>query len=221
VLAINHQMRFIPHYVSVKQQLGTPELGTLVSIVITGSNFGLAMNASHYFELFRYLSDTRVASLQAWLEEELLANPRGPAFEDRSGRLLAWGEKGTSMYIDFSARAGHGAQLICICRNGQISVDEVSGEIRVDARKAEYRDLPTSRYCMPSDVRRPTVDAADIVRATMDVWTGLLTGTSFPDGHDGAHALRCVVAAHLSHETRRAVRLDDPALPRERIFKWA
>jgi predicted dehydrogenase len=221
-LAVNHQMRFMSQYTQVKALIGSDEFGALASILVAGSNFGLAMNASHYFEAFRYISDSPVQSVQAWFEPGQLANPRGPQFEDRSGRLLARSLAGPSMYIDFSAAAGWGLQVVYTCRHGQIVVDELSGEIRVAARQPEFRDLPTTRYGMPANVRQFAIEPADTIVPTMEVWLALLDGQPFPDGAAGAHALACLVAAHASHEAGGSdVRLDDPALPGARMFNWA
>lgn len=221
-LAVNHQMRYMAQYTNVKALIGSEELGPLSSILVAGSNFGLAMNASHYFEMFRYISGESVRDVQAWFEDAQLANPRGAQFEDRSGRLLARSEGGPSMFIDFSANAGWGLQVIYICRHGQIVVDELNGEMRVAARQAQYRELPTTRYGMPVDIRNESIEPADTVAPTMAVWNELLAGSGYPDGAAGAHALTCLVAAHASHEAGgRAVRLDDSALPRDRVFKWA
>lgn len=221
-LAINHQMRFMPQYTRVKALIGSDELGPLVSILVSGSNFGLAMNASHYFEMFRYMSDMSVTTVQAWFEDVQLTNPRGPEFEDRSGRLLARSDGGPSMYIDFSAAAGYGLQVVYICRLGQIMVDELNGDMRVIARKREYRELPTTRYGMPADVRQVTIEPADTVVPTMELWSALLKARPCPDAAAGMHALTCLVAAHISHEAGgREVRLDGQMLPRDRKFKWA
>lgn len=221
-LAVNHQMRFMPQYTQVKALIGSEALGPLSAIVVAGSNFGLAMNASHYFEMFRYITGGPVQAVQAWFEEALLPNPRGAQFQDRSGRLLATSAAGPTMFIDFSAASGYGLQVVYICRNGQIAVDELTGDMRVSARKSEFRELPTGRYGMPADVHQEAIEPADTVVPTMRVWSAMLSGAPFPDGADGRHALACLVAAHTSHEGGgRAVALDDPALPRDRLFPWA
>jgi predicted dehydrogenase len=221
-LAINHQMQFMPHYARVKALVGSNELGPLSSILMAGSNFGLAMNGSHYFEMFRYISGETIKSVCAWLEEDQLSNPRGPEFEDRSGRLLAKGSGRASMFVDFSAQAGHGLQLVFICRYGQIMLDELSGEMRVVARQAEYRDLPTARYGMPADSRSERVEPTEAVAPTAAVWSAMLSGRPFPDASVGLHALRCCIAAHVSHEAGgKAVQIDDPIVDQARNFKWA
>ena len=222
LLAVNHQMRFMPNYSVIKAMIGSEELGPLVSMVVAGSNFGLAMNASHYFEAFRFLTDSRIATVSAWLEDEQLTNPRGPQFDDRSGRLSAIGRGGQGLYIDFSARAGWGLQVIYICRNGQIVVDELNGEVRVAARQAEFRDLPTSRYGLPVDIRNQMIPPTENVDSTMAVWRAMIDGAGYPGSDVGEHALSCLVAAHLSHRAGGApVSIDVPAHAREERFAWA
>lgn len=221
-LAINHQMRFMEQYTRVKSLVGSAELGPLASIVVAASNFGLAMNASHYFEMFRYVSGLPVHSVNAWFEDARLANPRGTQFEDRSGRVLVRAADGLSMYLDFSVNAGNGVNVTYICRNGQIVVDELNGTMRVVARKAEFRELPTTRYGMPSDIRIENIAPADVVGPTKALWSALLAGQPYPDGEAGFHALACCVAAHVSHESGgSSVRIDGQSLPRNRHFKWA
>jgi predicted dehydrogenase len=222
VLAVNHQMQFMPHYMHVKRLIGSDELGPLSSVLVAGSNFGLAMTASHYFEMFRYISGTTVRSVRAWLEADQLTNPRGPQFEDHSGRLLAQGSGDAMMYVDFSVRAGYGLQIVFICRQGQIVLDELSGDMRVSARKPEFRDLPTARYGMPADVRVELLEPTDAVAPTMGVWSAMLEGGSFPDGIIGTHALACCVAAHVSHAAGGTeIPLDGLSHERSRVFRWA
>jgi predicted dehydrogenase len=221
-LAVNHQMRFMPQYTHVKALIGSESLGPLVSILVAGSNFGLAMNLSHYFEMLRYMTDSSVRAVQAWLDPTLLPNPRGPEFADRSGRLIAWSKAGPPMYADFSSDAGHGVQCVYVCRYGQIVVDELRGEMRVTGRQREYRDLPTTRYGMPADTTVVAIEPVDTVTPTVAVWRALLTDRDWPDGDVGLHAQACLVAAHVSHEEgARSVELDDAALPRDRQFPWA
>jgi predicted dehydrogenase len=221
-LAVNHQMRFMPQYTQVKEMIGSEALGPLSGIVVAGSNFGLAMNASHYFEMFRYITGVPAQTVQAWLEDDLLPNPRGPQFRDRSGRLIVTAATGPTMFIDFSAHSGHGLQVVYICRNGQVTVDELSGDLRVSTRKSDFRTLPTSRYGMPADVSQRVIEPVDTVVPTMRVWSAMFTGENFPDGYAGRHAMACLVAAHVSNERGNCVvALDDPTLPTDRIFPWA
>jgi predicted dehydrogenase len=221
-LAVNHQMRFMAQYTEVKRLAGDPELGGLVSMLVSGSNFGLAMNGSHYFEAFRFVTGEEIEQVTAWFDDEIVPNPRGAQFEDRAGRLLATSASGWAMYMDFSSRAGHGLQVTYVCRHGQIAVDELSGYVRTVAREPQYRDLPATRYGMPAAETVTRIEPADVVGPTAAVWEALIADTDFPDGAAGLHALRCLVAAHRSVELGHVpVRLDDPEIGRERTFPWA
>ncbi len=221
-LAVNHQMRYMDQYIQVKRLIGTVKFGSLISIIVAGSNFGLAMNASHYFEMFRYITGERVHNIQAWFDDVNLVNPRGPQFEDRAGRILAKSSSGKSLFIDFSSGAGWGLQVIYICRNGQIFVDELNGEMRVAARQEQYRELPTSRYGMPADVRTEIIPPTDVFRPTMDLWRALLAGKDYPNIQDGIHVLECLVAAHASHHAAGKVfSIDCAEISHDQVFPWA
>lgn len=222
LLAVNHQMRFMEQYTRIKEIVNSAELGGLSSVVVSASNFGLAMNGSHYFEMFRYMTDRYVSRLSAWFEEERLPNPRGPQFDDASGRLMAFNDAGQSFYLDYSAQAGWGIIVNYICRYGQVTVDELSGEYQVRSRQAEYRELPTSRYGMPVDTLRGQLQPADAVAPTRAVWQALLADTGYPTGEDGLHALKCLVAAHQSDRRGGAmVAVADTAEATGEVFSWA
>jgi predicted dehydrogenase len=222
-LAINHQMAFMAQYTEVRSLIGTPEMGPLASMVVSGSNFGLAMNAGHYFEAFRFLAEEEVESVCGWLEPDSLPNPRGREFKDSSGRVLARTASGVCLYVDFSSSAGWGVQVNYVCRNGQMHVDELRGRMSLAFREAEYRSLPTTRYGMPVNSQEREIQPADTVGPTMSVWAALLEGRQYPDGRAGRHSLACLVAAHESNERGgMAVRLRDlSGEAHQRVFPWA
>lgn len=222
ILAVNHQMRFMPNYYLVKELVGSEGLGPLASIVVAGSNFGLAMNASHFFEVFRYMTDEPAEAIFSWLDDEIVANPRGPQFEDRSGRVAARNSRGQSIYIDFSVSAGWGLNVTYICKYGQIQVDELGGEMRISERLPEHRDLPTSRYGMPHAQRLEIIPPTDATAPTRALWESMLAGRDYPSAFEGTHALACVVAAHVSNESGgQWIRLDGLDSHKHRVFRWA
>ncbi len=221
-LAVNHQMRFMPQVVAIKAALGTAELGGLVSVLVAGANFGLAMNGSHYFEMFRYLSGEPIKAVQAWLDEEIVPNPRGVRFQDRAGRVRAVTPSGRSMYIDCPAAAGHGVQLVFICRHGHLMLDELSGFMRIVRRQEAYRDFPTTRYGMPGVEDIQTLPAADVITPTMSLWKAMLAGEDFPSGLVGRDVVGCLCAAYTSNDLNGAlVTTDDARIDRKRRYLWA
>lgn len=222
VLAVNHQQRFLDHYTRVRDLVGSPELGQVVSIVVAGSNFGLAMVASHYFEMFRFVTGKHVTSVNAWLEQAAVANPRGAEFRDASGRVLGRSDDGTTMFLDLSANAGWGIKVVFVCQHGQVTLDEFQNTLTATYRKAEHRDLPTTRYAMPTDTVQISLPPKNIVASSAAVWQAMLAGKGYPDGAIGAYTLRCLVAAHCSHRAGgREMQIDDPSLPNDEVFPWA
>jgi predicted dehydrogenase len=220
-LAVNHQMRFMEQYTDIKVLIDTPEFGGLRSMVVTASNFGLAMNGSHYFEAFRYLTNEAVAEISCWFDPNNVPNPRGPQYVDRSGQLRGVSASGVRLMMELGADLGHGIEVIYGCRNGQILVDELAGFARGIHRLPEYRDLPTTRYGMPANEFQRKIAQADVIKPTKDLWRAMLADEPYPDGESGRHAVAVLVAANLSGESGgHSVALDN-ALPLERKFMWA
>jgi predicted dehydrogenase len=219
-LAVNHQMRFMEQYTSIKALIDTPEFGGLRSMVVSASNFGLAMNGSHYFEAFRYLAGD-VVEISCWFDPSNVPNPRGPQYVDRSGQLRGVTASGARLIMELGGDLGHGVEVIYGCRNGQILVDELAGFVRAIHRAAEYRDLPTTRYGMPAKEFQRKIAQAEVTRPTEDLWRAVLAGGSYPDGEAGRHALSVLVAANLSGETGGNKVTLGAGLPLERKFMWA
>jgi predicted dehydrogenase len=220
-LAVNHQMRFMEQYTNIKGLIDTLEFGGLRSMVVTVGNFGLAMNGSHYFEAFRYLTGESIAEISAWLDPNNVPNPRGSQYVDRSGQLRGVTISGVRLVMELGGDLGHGIEVIYACRNGQILVDELAGHVRAIHRRAEYRDLPTTRYGMPADEFQRKIAQAEVTGPTVALWRAMLADGSFPDGDSGRHAVAALVAANLSGESGgRAVALAS-GLPSERSFAWA
>lgn len=222
LLAINHQMRFMEQYSIPKRLTSTPEFGKLASVTVVAGNFGLAMNGSHYFEMFRYMTDEAPATVQAWFSPERVANPRGAQFEDRAGCIRLTTASGTRFYLDASSDQGHGFQVLYGGTYGQVLVDEATGALRHSVRQQEHRSMPTTRYLMPFETSTIDIAPADAVSPTRDVLRALLAGQGFPTGEEGRQAVRVLSAAHLSHELGNIeVTLSDPRLDPTRVFPWA
>jgi predicted dehydrogenase len=220
-LAVNHQMQFMEQYTLVKALASSPAFGGLRSVTVAASNFGLAMNGAHYFEMFRYLTGEEIETVSFWADAEKVPNPRGPQYEDRSGQLRAVAPSGVRLYLEIGGDQGHGLQVIYGCRYGQIFVDELSGFVRYIHRKAEFANLPTTRYGMPAEEVTRQIAPADVIAPTEAVWRAMIAGGDYPDGVCGRHAVRALVAANISGEREgQPVKLDDGEAA-NRVFPWA
>lgn len=221
-LAVNHQMRFMPAYTLPKELFRSPEFGGLSSMNVVAGNFGFAMNGSHYFEAFRFLTDELPVEVSAWFSPEVVPNPRGPQYQDRAGCIRAVTATGKRLYMDVSADQGHGFGCTYACRYGVIALNELSGELSSSEREAQYRDLPTTRYGMPCINKRYSISPPDLIDTTAAVLQALVSGKDSVSGDDGRKVVELLVAAHQSADKGGVpVRLTEAELDRERVFPWA
>lgn len=221
-LAVNHQMRFMEQYTLLKPIVMDAAFGGLSSVTVIAGNFGMAMNGSHYFEMFRYMTDEMPATVAAWFSADTVPNPRGAQFQDRGGTVRLTTAKGRRFYMDASTDQGHGMAVSYAGPHGRLDVDELAGHARLVVRKLEHRDMPTTRYGMPWDTRDITIAPADSTGPTRSVLAALIAGKDFPDGKVGRMAVEVLTAAYLSNEQGgRTIDLRSGGLPRDRVFPWA
>lgn len=220
-LAVNHQMRFMDQYRLPKEMLASDRFGGLQSMTVVAGNIGISMNGSHYVEAFRFVSDEPSASASAWFDPDRLPNPRGPEFEDRSGQILLRTASGRRFYLDAGGIQGHGVTAVYGAHLGQITVDELGGQLSWSARRAADRDSPTTRYGMPSESGHAAMEPADTYGPTRRVLDALLTGDGFPSSEEGRHAVAALVAAYVSAESGGREIAINGALPLDRTFPWA
>lgn len=221
-LAVNHQMRFMPQYAEPKRIIGSERFGGLSSVTVVAGNFGMAMNGTHYFEMFRYMTDEAPFEATGWFSSERVPNPRGPQFEDRAGAVRLMTASGKRFYMEIGPDQGHGSKVIYSGPCGQLVVDELSGTMYLSVRQEEHRSLPSTRYSMPSSETIHKIDPADSVGPSRAVLDALLSDRNAPSGMDGRQAVAVLVAAYVSDEEGHIpVRLDDATLPLERVFPWA
>ncbi|MBL8161572.1 MAG: Gfo/Idh/MocA family oxidoreductase [Anaerolineae bacterium] len=221
-LAINHQMRFTESYQQIKALLEGEQLGGLTSLSVIGGNFGMAMNATHMFELLRYLTNEPPVEVTAWFSDVPVANPRGEQFQDRAGSLRATTASGVRLYIDAGDDQGHGLTLVFAARRGQLVFNLLSGHLTLSARKAEFRERPTTQYGLPQDDQQFEFGAPNVVLSTQRVLQALIAGEGYPSGEEGRLPIMALVAAYLSAEAgSRPIPVTSAALPVERVFPWA
>lgn len=221
-LAINHQMRFMDQYIEPKKLINSPAFGGLASVTVVAGNFGIAMNGSHYIEMFRYMTDENPAEVTAWFSADKVPNPRGAQFEDRAGSLRITTASGKRFYMEVGSDQGNGLKVIYAGRNGQIMVEELSGRMTLISREEQYRELPTTRYGMPSISSEQTITPADVIAPSRAVLEALIYDTNPPTGEDGRHAVAALVAAYISDEEgHRPVTIAETADYQSRTFPWA
>jgi len=221
-LAVNHQMRFMEQYTWSKEIVSSEAFGGLSGISAMFGNFGLAMNGSHYFEMFRYMTDEDPVKVAAWFSKDTVSNPRGDQFVDHGGSVRLETASGKRFYMDASTDQGHGMFVSYAGPNGRLDIDELAGHTRLVLREEEHRQQPTTRYGMPYETTIKDITPADAVAPTRSVMEALLKGENYPDGETGRLVLELLVAAYLSHEQDgKTIDLRTTDLPRDRVFPWA
>lgn len=221
-LAVNHQMRFMQQYTLPKNIMDSEAMGGLCSINGVAGNFGAAMNGSHYFEMFRFMTGENPDSVTAWFSPSKLENPRGPQFEDKAGTIRMTTPSGKRFFMDFSEDQGHGMIMVYAGRNGQVIVNELNGIMYTMVREEQYRDLPTTRYGMPAILETIPLAPAEVIEPTKLTLAALLESKNYPTGEDGRQVIASLIAAHVSNENgNKAIRPDISELPNKRIFPWA
>jgi predicted dehydrogenase len=182
----------------------------------------MAMNGTHYFEMFRYLTDESPSEVSAWFSSDAVPNPRGAQFEDRAGSVRLITKSGKRFYMEAGSDQGNGLSVIYTGRNGQIVVDELAGAMSLAVREEQYRQLPTTRYGMPSHRSQQAIMPVDVIAPSRAVLESLLAGENYPSGEDGRLAVAVLVAAYISNEEgHRAVALEEVSNYRNRVFPWA
>ena len=220
-LAINHQMRFMEQYTRVRDIVWSDAFGGLASVTVVAGNFGIAMNGTHYFEMFRYVTGEPPVEATAWFSRERVTNPRGPEFEDRAGAVRLSTASGRRFYLETGDDQGHGVRVVYAGRCGVLVVDELAGVMMSSVRDDEHRSAPTTRYGMPGSDTTLRIEPADSVAPTRAVLAALIEGSDWPTGEDGRLAVAALVAAYRSNEEEhRPVRIDR-GLPLDRRFPWA
>jgi predicted dehydrogenase len=221
-LAVNHQMRFMPQYQQPKHIVYSECFGGLSSITVLAGNFGLAMNGTHYFEMFRYLTDEAPDQVSAWFSQSAVPNPRGANFQDKAGSVRVTTPQGRRLYLEVGADQGHGVKVIYCGPYGQLIVDELHGTMCLGVREASQRALPTTRYGLPELQRQLHIEPVELIQSTRLLLEALVRGGDVPTGSEGRQAVEVLVAAHVSDESGHVpVNLPNALLPRARAFPWA
>jgi predicted dehydrogenase len=220
-LAINHPMRYMPTYTKIKELVDSPIFGGLSSMTVIAGNMGIAMNATHYFEAFQFITNDTIESISAWFSKENVPNPRGEQYYDKAGSIRAVTLAGRHLYIEANFNQGHGLNIIYAGRNGQLFINELNGEIAVHIRKPEYQDMPTTRYGMPYNIETLKVGTKDLIMSSQMMLQDLINGENYLTGKDGRDIIKALVACYISNENNNMSVSVNSTLPTPRKFPWA
>jgi predicted dehydrogenase len=221
--AVNHPMRYMEQFNKIKTLIETEHYGELSSISIQGGNVGAAMNATHYFEALRFLTNEYAEKVWAWLEDQKSPNPRGAQYQDQCGTIRVETASGKRLYMDISHDQGHGLFVTYTCAYGQIHVDELEGRVYASQRKnpADLK-MPTTRYGLESQINEYKIKPIDALEPTQKLIEALLTGQKYPTMQDGIMTVKTLIAALASSELHTMIDVNHiPLSYSHKVFPWA
>ena len=220
-VAVNHQMRFMDQYQLIKSYQSDYRLGKLCSMNVSGANFGLGMNATHYIEAFHWLVGKEITSVSGNVKKQHRPNVRGNQFYDYAGYLIAHVGSDSLLFLDFQESIGHQILVVYNFEFGKITVNELVGTLTLDCRRADDFNEPSFRYGLPNFHVEATIRPAELLESTAALYSQVLLDGDYPSHLDGERAVRVALASILSTELEGAsVRIDDPALDKMARLTW-
>ncbi len=221
-IAVNHPMRYLQIYQIIKRLLTTSDLGELSTMSVNAGNFGLAMNACHYFEAFRYISNESVVCISADFDEKKVKNPRGEQFSDVSGSICAKTSSGKRLFVNACMKSGHGLHVTYLTKNARVTVDELSGELLITKRVASEMNMPTTRYALASASTHQQIEPFELINSTSRVVIDLLNDGDYPTIQNGKHAIKSLICAYHSDKAGgKFINMNDISDWDETIYPWA
>lgn len=221
LLGVNHQMRFLSQYSVVRDFIASGRIGNLRSMIVSASNFGLAMNGTHYVEAFNWITKSPLILTTGWLEAAMQSNPRGPQFLDHAGQIYSTNALGQRLIMDLGSDLGHGVVVTYNFEFGKMTVDELSGQVNVVGRKLDLLNESTQRYGLDSWTENFTVTPVETIQSTKKVIEALLLGNDFPDGGAGLRAITTIAAAIESSNSDSKSISHDSLTTKSTQHQWA
>ena len=221
-LAINHPVRFTEADIKIKELVNSDKFGGLNVINVSAGNFGLAMNATHNLEMFRFLTNKLPTKVTAWFDDKTIPNPRGPQFIDRSGCIKVLNDDGQQLIINAGNKSGHGIIITYNCRNGQIALNPLTSSAMVTVRKAEFSDRPTTQYALPAENYIEDFKSSDLIIRCEKMVNALLNNKDYPDGDTIIRTVEIIAGAYVSNENNnKEINIKKDKLDINRTFPWA
>jgi predicted dehydrogenase len=220
-VAVNHQMRFMDQYRLIKGYQSEYQLGKLCTMNVSGANFGLGMNATHYIEAFHWLVGAEITSVSGNVKKQKNANVRGSEFYDYAGYLIAQAGLESLLILDFQESSGHQVLVIYNFEFGKITVNELAGTLTIDSRLVSDLQEPSFRYGMPNFHTEAVISPAELTQSTAELYSQVLVGGDYPSHLDGERSVRVALASILSTDLGGLqVKMDDPALDQIDRLSW-
>lgn len=200
-ISVDHTRRYAPVYRWLRERIASGEWGRLRVIWIQRPDIGLGCNATHSFDLVRFLSGRAVQRVTGWIDEPKRTNPRGEQYVDPGG-LVVLELDGEVRGVVAQIEDGSGPTSVEIDLTvARVRLDEQSGAIEVRQRDRSVRPGPgrpaVFHDCQPPEGMTSRLSQLTLIRACLaDLVSQEPLAT---DASNGRAAMEVLVAAYLSH----------------------
>ncbi len=217
---VNHSNRFSNHFNYLKKILNNENFGKIKSINYLCGNIGLAMNGIHFFDFFKFLTNSEVTRVISFIKKDKFTNPRGKKFQDFNGQVLVWNKQGIRGFIESSEDSGHGQIITCICQLGIISIDLLSGQVNLNYRKKKYRIKKSSEYANPYVLKKKVIKIENIISTTKKNLTNFLKKKDYVKLDDGIYTLKVLISVINSSKNQNKIVYVNKLKDKTK-FRWA
>ncbi len=195
ILGVNHQKRFTDEFNKLIKYQIKYKLGSLVSSNLVSANIGLAMNGSHYIELFNFFTKNKINKVSAILENRLVKGIRGKKFVDFAGKISCYNSKNQSLILNISSNQFHGLHIIQTFKMGSIFFDRMNGFARLSSRKKNFFKFPSKFYGLPSRDLIFNFDKSDVFQSTKKSLEKLISNKNFIKSSEAIEVMKVIFAA--------------------------
>ena len=219
-ICINHANKFSNQYIYLKNTLNLKKFGKIISINYLCGNLGAAMNGTHFFDVFRFITGSEIYKVESNIKIDKNVNPRGSKFKDYEGQISMFNKNGTRGYMDISSQSHHGETLTCICKYGILFMDLLSGNICSNYRKISSRKHASYRYASPYIIERKKIKIDNILTITKINLQKFLNDKNYITLNNGIYPIKILIAA-ITSSKRKSGKITIKNLKNKDSFSWA
>ncbi|MDB3964659.1 hypothetical protein N9401_00580 [Amylibacter sp.] len=140
---VNCPRRMNPSYKKI-QKLLVKE--TSLSMIVRGSNWGLACNAIHFIDLFSFLTGCPDYELNGSKLDKSVVSSKRPKFYEAFGRLLGIDSLGNCFHLQCSPDSITHVEVELISPNYEILIKEFEGEVLIFYNGKEFKERFNQLY---------------------------------------------------------------------------
>jgi predicted dehydrogenase len=199
-IAVDHSRRYAAVYQWLRERIASGDWGQLRNIWIQRPDIGLGCNATHSFDLVRYLAAADVTRVTAWVDAPKRTNPRGEKYVDPGGLVvLELAGEIRAVVAQIEDGAGPSSMEIDLTA-ARVRLDEQSGGIEVRQRDLSVKPgpgrPPVFRDGQPPAGMTAKMNQLELIRACLEDLVS--SGTMETDAANGRASIEILVAAYLS-----------------------